>query len=99
MLPDSPDVRDELDQADVRARLDQLRRRALADTINAIVGEPLAPGQDGHDLTAIIDAFGRGPSSPFHMPDVRPPWAPHWQPRPADGAGPVEDDGIIWRIR
>jgi protein gp37 len=97
-LPDSPDTRDELDNANVRQRLDALRRRAMQDSINAIVQEPLAAGQDGHNLTAIIDAFGRGPSSPFHMPDVRPSWAPTWQPRPAPELDAPDDDGIIWKV-
>ena len=97
-IPDAPDARDELDRAAVRRRLAELRRRGMLDRLNEVTQQPLAPGSDGHDVTQIIDAFGRGPSSPFHMPDVRPSWAPDWQPRPFHAAEGPDDDGIIWKV-
>ena len=89
---------DELDDVEVREKLRRLRRRAMADQINRIAMQPLGEGRDGHDVSAVIDAFGRGPGSPFYVPDWRPPWAPDWTPRPIDGATPMDDDdGIEWR--
>jgi hypothetical protein len=99
-MVDTPEdgMPDELDDVEVRERLRQLRRRAMADQINRIAMQPLEQGQPGHDVTPVIDAFGRGPSSPFYVPDYRPPWAPDWQPRPLDGGPPMDDDdGIEWR--
>lgn len=97
-IPDAPDARDELDLAVVRQRLAELRRRGLLERLNEVTSQPLAQGQAGHDVTAIIDAFGRGPGSPMHMPDVRPTWAPDWTPRPAWAADAPDDDGIIWKV-
>lgn len=92
---------DELDDVEVRERLRQIRRRAMQDEINRVTMQPLEPGSPGHNLTPVIDAFGRGPGSPFYQPDWRPPWAPDWNPqsvfRALDPDAPQDDDGIEWR--
>lgn len=72
---DDHDEIDELNQPGVRRRLAEVKGETLMDVLNRIASEPLLPGQEGHNVTVVIDQFGWGPGSPFYRPDAANPLA------------------------
>jgi hypothetical protein len=73
-LIDGPDTdQDELNQPGVRRRLADVRGETLMDQLNRIASQPLLPGQEGHNVTGVIDAWGDGPGSPFYRPGKQHP--------------------------
>lgn len=75
------DERDELDNPEVAERLRRMRRESMHRALRGSAMEPLPEGETPKPI-AKLDAFGRGPGSPFYVPDYQPPWA-----KPDQGVG------------